>query len=88
MEDTHVTKGYRIERLIFVLTIAFCWAYKTGNLRDQIKPISLKKHGRKLRSIFREGFNRIRRIILAQNINALRDLLGCFSNFEFEEFYA
>lgn len=35
MEDTHITDGDRIERLLFVLAIAFCWVYKTGELENK-----------------------------------------------------
>ena len=54
----------KIEKLVFILTIAFCWAYKTGELASHKKPIALKKHGRKAKSIFRLGLNVIRSILL------------------------
>ncbi|NGX26785.1 MAG: hypothetical protein K940chlam6_00710, partial [Chlamydiae bacterium] len=31
MEDTHIIDADKIERLIFVLAIAFCWAYRIGD---------------------------------------------------------
>lgn len=33
MEDTHMTEGSKIEKLVFILAIAFCWAYKTGEIK-------------------------------------------------------
>jgi Transposase DDE domain len=54
-EDTHVTHPERIEKLLALLTIAFCWAYKTGEWRHEKKPITIKKHGRKAVSLFRYG---------------------------------
>jgi hypothetical protein len=60
MEDTHMVEPAKIEKLIFVLAIGFCWAYKTGELLAQQKPIEVKKHNRKAKSIFRLGLNFIR----------------------------
>jgi len=81
MEDTHLTDGDKIERLIFVLTIAFCWCYRAGEIKAQTEPIVLKTHGRKARSLFMEGLNRIRRVLLLVT-SALKDfrrLLICFN---------
>lgn len=61
IEDTHVTAPEKIEKILFVLTIAFCWAYKIGEFRDQTQPIALKTHGRKQKSLFRYGVDWIRR---------------------------
>ena len=59
MEDTHLTCSKRIEKLLFILTIAFCWSLKTGELQAKKLPIKIKKHGRKEKSIFRVGFDLI-----------------------------
>ncbi len=64
MEDTHMVESIKIEKLIFILAIAFCWAYKTGELKAREKPIVIKKHGRRAKSIFRLGLNLIRSILL------------------------
>lgn len=64
LEDTHMVEGLKIEKLIFILTIAFCWAYKTGELSTRRKPISVKKHGRKSKSVFRVGLDLIRSTLL------------------------
>lgn len=66
MEDTHITDPDKVEKLIFVLAIAFCWAYKMGVIRAKEKPIPIKKHGRKTRSFFREGLNFIRQVIFGE----------------------
>jgi hypothetical protein len=60
MEDTHLTCSKRIEKLLFILAIAFCWALKTGEVQSKKIPIKIKKHGRKEKSIFRIGFDLIR----------------------------
>jgi len=58
-EDTHLTCSKRIEKLLFILAIAFCWALKTGELQAKKRPIKIKKHGRTEKSIFRVGFDLI-----------------------------
>lgn len=80
MEDTHITDPDKIEKLVFVLAIAFCWAYRTGDIRAQENPIEIKTHGRKARSLYREGLNLIRRTIFGRIIlRKLRQLLSCFT---------
>lgn len=60
-EDTHITDLRRIKKIIVLLAIAFCWAHKTGEwCNKEIKPIKIRKHGRKTYSTFRYGLNYIR----------------------------
>ena len=83
MEDTHITDSDKIEKVVFVLAIAFCWAYRIGDIQDRIQAIEVKTHGRKARSIFREGLNLIRRSILGRWIlKKFRRLLSCFECLE------
>ena len=63
-EATHITKPERIEKLLVLLTIAFCWAHKTGEWKHEQKPIEIKKHGRKAVSYFRYGLDVLRDIVL------------------------
>jgi len=67
LEDTHMVEPAKIEKLIFVLAIAFCWAHKKGELQARYKPIKIKKHGRRARSIFRLGLNLIRSSLFQVN---------------------
>jgi hypothetical protein len=62
LEDTHMTDVAKIEKLLFILTIAFSWSYKIGEIRCKEIPIKLKSHKRQEISFFRLGFNIIRRI--------------------------
>ncbi|MDE3046249.1 MAG: transposase, partial [Verrucomicrobiota bacterium] len=83
MEDTHITDPDKIEKVVFVLAIAFCWAYRTGDIQDRIRAIEIKTHGRKARSLFREGLNLIRRAILGRWVlRKFRRLLSCFTCLE------
>lgn len=64
LESTHFTDSERLSKLFALLTIALCWAFRTGQWLHEIKPLKLKKHGRKAKSIFRYGFDHLRRIVL------------------------
>ena len=80
MEDTHMVDADKIERLLFVLVIGFCWAYRTGDIKAQEIPIEVKAHGRKARSLFRVGLNWIRRAIFRDmNLREFRLVLSCFT---------
>lgn len=63
-EDTHLTHPKRISKLLGVLTLALCWCLRIGEWRHTQKSIALKKHGRRAKSLFRSGFDRLRNIVL------------------------
>jgi len=44
LEDTHLTKKDRIEKLLALMAIAFVWSYIAGEFYEQIEPIKLKKN--------------------------------------------
>jgi len=47
LEDTHLTDIERIEKLVALVTIAFCWAYPAGiNLHEHEKPIRKQNNDR------------------------------------------
>jgi len=65
IEKTHLQDIDRIEKLILLVMIAFVWCYKTGiYLHQNIKAISIKKHGRKAISIFKYGLAYIANCLL------------------------
>lgn len=64
LEDTHMTAPKKIEKLLFVLAIAFCWSYKIGVVKDAEKAIPKKTHGRRSKSLFRLGLDCFRLVIL------------------------
>jgi len=70
-EDTHITKPERISKLIALLSIGFCWAYKVGEWRNEQKAIVIKKHGRKEVSIFRYGLDFLRDVALNARQNTM-----------------
>lgn len=71
-EATHITDLERINKLIAVLAITFCWCHITGEWLHQQKPIITKKHGRPAVSIFRYGLDWIREIVLNLSENKRR----------------
>jgi hypothetical protein len=81
MEDTHMTDGDKIEKLVFILALAFCWAYQTGEVQTRQVAIAVKKHGRKAKSVFRLGLSLIRSILFKvdRQIKQFVSLLSCFT---------
>lgn len=80
LEETHLTAPEKVEKLIFILSIALCWACKTGMIHAITKPIKIKKHGRKIISYFRLGFDMIRNAFLnvARTRDPIMDLISRF----------
>jgi len=67
-EETHMTNLERVEKLMAVLALGFCWAHKVGEWRAATKKaIAIKRHkesNRPQNSFFRYGFDLIRDLIL------------------------
>ncbi|MCD6047274.1 MAG: uncharacterized protein K0S08_921 [Gammaproteobacteria bacterium] len=58
----------RIEKLIALLVVGFCWAHKVGEWKAALKPIKLYRYPDKTRrpqySFFRYGLDTVRDILL------------------------
>jgi hypothetical protein len=63
LEATHVVHPERLKKLIALLAFAFCWAHVIGEWLARQQPLKIKKHGRLAVSIFRHGFDHLRRIL-------------------------
>lgn len=63
-ESTHMTKADRIDKLVALLAITFCWCHLTGQWRHAHTPIKIKNHGRKEKSLFRYGLDFLREVLL------------------------
>jgi hypothetical protein len=86
-EDTHLTDPDRLNRLLVLLAIGFCWAYKTGEwIHDNIEQIKKKSHGRREVSSFRYGFSFIRESIFKMHKNT-KDIKLCLKLFEPDELH-
>lgn len=64
LEATHLTAPERLDRLVALLALTFCLCHKLGEWLHQQKALTLKRHGRKPKSLFRRGFDHLRRLIV------------------------
>jgi hypothetical protein len=64
LESSHFIDQDRLRKLVALLSLALCWAFLTGLWLHQNKPLKLKTHGRREKSLFRYGFDHIRNIVL------------------------
>jgi hypothetical protein len=80
MEDTHLTDRDKLATLCAVLALSVALAVKTGVAAAKIKPIPLKKHGRKALSLFALGLHTLRKIFAVSNFEQVFLFLqGLFS---------
>lgn len=63
LESTHFTDSKRLSKLLALMTLALCWAIKTGDWLSTQRPLKVKKHGRLSKSIFRYGLDYLRSIV-------------------------
>lgn len=61
LESTHFCHQDRLSKLLALLALAFCWAMLTGLWQHQLRPIPIKAHGRRAKSLFRSGCDFLRR---------------------------
>jgi Transposase DDE domain len=79
LESTHLKHPERLSRMVALLSIALCWAFRVGEWVSQGKPITIKKHGRKARSIFRTGFDHLRGVMMNLTITPDSDFTTVLS---------
>lgn len=72
LEATHLRESERLEKLIGVLSVALVWAVRVGQWRKRLRPIRIKKHGRRAVSVFRLGLDYLRQALLRHDWAALR----------------
>ncbi len=63
LEDTHLTHPQRLHLMMGVLAWTLLWALLVGRHLHQIKPIKIKKHGRRAISLFRLGLDQLTQAI-------------------------
>ena len=81
IEDTHVVALERLEKLMLLVMIAFVWCYRIGDFIDtHLRPIKIKKHGRRAVSVCRYGLDYLSRVLMTGrnelNINVIQ-FLSC-----------
>jgi hypothetical protein len=74
IEQTHLTDIDRINKLLSLVLVAFVWAYKAGIFLNSIRPIKIKKHGRKAKSLFKYGLIYLSNVLFTNNLN---DFIFC-----------
>ena len=58
MEETKITLPERVEKLIFILAMAFLWSYSIGVERNESSPMRVKNNGQAEYSLFSPYFSR------------------------------
>jgi len=74
IEDTHLTDLDRINKLLALVLFAFTWAYIAGVFLDSIRPIKIKKHGRKAKSLFKYGLTYLASVLFSSDIDKFKDV--------------
>jgi hypothetical protein len=75
LEETRLTRYFRIKKVMALLALAFCWAHKTGEWKHQaVRPLKTKKHGRPEQSLFRYGLDYLTNSLL-QGCQAIEERL-------------
>ncbi len=77
-EATHLRHLDRINTLLVVVSLTFLWALKVGEfVHTKLKPVPVKSHGRRQKSLFRTGLDHLRHL-LTNSVTKKRDLHFCF----------
>ncbi len=64
LESTHMTDPKKMDKLMGILALAFCWCLIAGHWEHgEASEFPLKKHGRPEKSLFRLGIDIIRRVL-------------------------
>mgnify|MGYP006334849041 FL=1 len=71
-EETHMTRGPRISKLLGVLAVAFAFCHRWGRKLEEEKGIKLKKHGYRAKSLFRQGLESLHCLFAQPIIHAKR----------------
>jgi hypothetical protein len=62
LEDTHITDSGKLSTLLAVLALTVTLCVKTGVALARLRPIPIKKHGRRAWSLFALGLSALRKI--------------------------
>ena len=69
IEDTNLSDVERVSKLLSLILIAFVWVYRVGINLDTLKPIKIKKHGRRARSLFKYGLTYVANLLFSNDID-------------------
>ena len=62
-ETTHLSKSERVNKLMALLTLAFCWCILQGETFTSEQKLTLKKHGYPAKSVFRIGLESLTNLL-------------------------
>ena len=86
IEDTHITDQKKLAKLFTTASLALAICVIAGEIKNQIKPIKIKKHGRALYSCFTYGFDLLKDYFCNPGNQRLLYLVGLLQNYIFEVF--
>jgi hypothetical protein len=75
MEQTRLRDPERQSKLLALLTLAFCWCYRTGEQCNEQKPIRRLNHGRPAYSLFRYGLDYLNKLLFSSSTMAMGKFL-------------
>jgi hypothetical protein len=75
LEDTHLTDPGKLSTLLAVLALSVTLCVKTGVVAARLRPIPIKKHGRRAWSLFALGLGVFRKIAASAYPNQVIDFL-------------
>ena len=79
LEDTHLKDYEKINKLLYIISLAFIWSYNVGiYLHENEKPIKIKKHGRREKSFFKYGLQKLAQVFLNKDIKQVEMLTSKF----------
>lgn len=70
LEETHLRESERLEKLLGLLALVVCWSWLAGEKISRIKPITVKKHGRRAKSLFRVGLDYLEQVLRSGSVFA------------------
>lgn len=82
LEETHMSKDYKIDSLVSILSIAFVWCHLLGEWIMDKKPIKTLKHGYRAKSIFLSGLEFLADVFLNYEFKR-QELSFVFSKLKF-----
>lgn len=78
IEDTHITDLKKLRKLFAIVSVALALCVIAGEIKNKVKPIVIKKHGRKLYSTFTYGFDWLKDYFANSNHDSLERLFELF----------
>lgn len=78
-EDTHLTDPERVQKLLALVIIAYTLVYIIGIELNRIKPIIIKKHDRRAKSLMVYGLDYTSNVLFNNDLKRLRECLNFLS---------